>query len=53
MLQIGELTASSIKQSVSYFDSIVYGVGASSIVNLPQTKANLWHIVTRVELESW
>ena len=46
-------TASSIEQSVANLDSVVNGVGTSSVVNFPQAKANLWHRVSIVQLDSW
>jgi hypothetical protein len=46
-----KLTTSSVEQSVAKLDGIVHGVGASSIVHLPQPEANLWHLVAGIELE--
>ena len=47
----GELTTSSVEQSVAHLDGVVHGVGTGSIVHLPQTKANLWHDMAGIELE--
>lgn len=44
-----EHTASAIEEPVSGLDSIVDGVGASVVVNLPQTKADLRHLVAIVQ----
>jgi len=42
-------TTSSVKQPVSSLDGIVYGVGAGGIVDLPQTEADLGHLVAIVQ----
>lgn len=42
-------TTSTIKQPVSDLDSIIHGISTSRIGNLPETKANLWHIMTSVQ----
>jgi hypothetical protein len=44
-------TTRSIKQPVARLDCIVYGIRACCVVNLPQTKANLWHRMAAVELD--
>jgi hypothetical protein len=43
------LTASTVEQSVSSLDGIVDSVCAGSIVDLPQSKANLRHLVAIVQ----
>ncbi len=45
-------TTCSVEQSIAYLNGIVDCVGTSSIVDLPQAKANLWHRITAVELNS-
>jgi hypothetical protein len=42
-------TTGAIEQAVSSFDSIVDGVRAGVVVNLPQTKADLGHLVAIVQ----
>ena len=42
------LTASTVEQSVSSLDGIVDSVRTCSIVDLPQSKANLRHLVAIV-----
>jgi hypothetical protein len=43
------LTASTVKQSVSSLDGIVDSVRTGSVVDLPQSKANLRHLVAIVQ----
>jgi hypothetical protein len=43
------LTASTVEQSVSSLDGIVDSVRTCSIVDLPQSKANLRHLVAIVQ----
>jgi hypothetical protein len=46
-------TASPVEQPVSSLDGIVYSIRASIIVDFPQTKADLRHLVTIVERNVW
>ena len=48
-----DLTARAIEQAEARLDGIVDGVGADSLVNFPQTKAHLRHVVAATELEGW
>ena len=42
-------TASTVKQPVSSLDGVVDSVGAGSIVDLPQSKADLRHLVAIIQ----
>ena len=42
-------TASTIKQPVSSLDGVVDSVGTGSIVDLPQSKADLRHLVAIIQ----
>jgi hypothetical protein len=46
-------TTSTIEQPVSSLDSVVYSVRASIVVYLPQTKADLGHLVAIVQCNVW
>lgn len=44
-------TASAVKETVTGLDGVVDSVGASSVVDLPETEANNWHVMAAVELD--
>jgi hypothetical protein len=46
-------TASTVEQPVSSLDGIVYGVRASIVVDFPQAKADLGHLVAIVKRDVW
>ena len=46
-------TTSSIEQTVSGLDGIVNSIGASVVIDLPETETNLWHIIAAVQLDGW
>jgi hypothetical protein len=45
------LTACTIEQPVSSLDGVVDNVSADGIVDLPQSEANLGHIIAAIELD--
>jgi hypothetical protein len=47
-----KLTTSTIEQTVTSLDSLVDLVGASVVVDLPQTEAHDGHLVAAVQLDS-
>ena len=40
-------TTGTVEKTVSSLDGVVDSVGASVVVDLPQTKANEWHLSSR------
>lgn len=42
-------TAGPVKESITSLDGVVDCVCAGSIVNLPQTEPNLWHLVAIIQ----
>lgn len=45
------LTASSIKKSISRLDSIIHRICTCSIIDFPETEADLGHFITTVKLD--
>jgi len=45
-------TTGTVEEAVSSLDGIVDSVGASIVVDLPQTKANEWHLFKSVSKSS-
>lgn len=46
-----KLTASAVKETVSNLDSIVDDISSDGVVDLPETEADLGHIIAAVELD--
>jgi hypothetical protein len=46
-------TAGAVEQPVSSLDGVVHSVGAGRIVDLPQSKADLGHLVAIVQRNVW
>lgn len=46
-----KLTTSTIKQTVTGLDGVVNGIRGHGVVDLPEAKAHLGHLISAVELD--
>ena len=47
------LTSGRVEKTISSLDCVVNSVGASCVIDLPQTETDLWHLLAIVKLDVW
>ncbi len=47
------VVAGTIEETVTGLDGVVDSIGTGVVVDLPETEANLWHLIAGAELDGW